>query len=44
LSVAAGLPGEAQSAPDFARLAVAWPALPEPIRRAILALLDAAGR
>jgi hypothetical protein len=37
-SVAQWLPNE----PDFARLAAAWPALPEPIRRAVLALLDAA--
>jgi hypothetical protein len=28
--------------PDFSRLAAAWPGLPEPIRRAVLALIAAA--
>ena len=30
--------------PDLARLAVAWPDLPEPIRVGILAMLDACSR
>lgn len=29
--------------PDLARVVAAWPRLPEPMRRAILALIDAAG-
>jgi hypothetical protein len=29
-------------APDLARVVSSWPTLPEPIRRAVLALLDAA--
>ncbi len=36
-SVAQWLPND----PDFARLAAAWPDLPEPIRRAVLAIIDA---
>ncbi len=28
--------------PDLARLVAAWPSLPEPIRRAVLALIDSA--
>jgi len=29
--------------PDLARIAAAWPGLPEAIRRAVLALIDSAG-
>jgi len=39
VSVARQLPND----PDFARLAAAWAGLPEPIRRAVLALIDSSG-
>jgi hypothetical protein len=38
MSVAPQLPND----PEFVRLAAAWAGLPEPIRRAVLALIDAA--
>jgi hypothetical protein len=33
----------AQKSPDLARVFDAWPTLPEPIRRAILALIGSTG-
>lgn len=36
------LQGQAASDPDLARIVAAWPTLPEPIRRAMLALADIA--
>jgi hypothetical protein len=30
--------------PDLARVVEAWPQLPEPIRRAVLALVESAGQ
>jgi hypothetical protein len=42
-SVACQLHNPAEIDPDLARLLAAWPTLPVPIRRAILALVDGAG-
>ena len=36
-------PPDAEFDPDLARLNSAWPVLPDPIKTAVLALLDAAG-
>jgi hypothetical protein len=33
-------PNSAHSDPDLARVMAAWPTLPAPIRRAVLALVD----
>jgi hypothetical protein len=35
---------QAENDPDLARILQAWPTLPEPIRRAILALVESAGQ
>ena len=40
--LAHSLAREAPIDPDLTRIAAAWPALPEPIRRAVLALVDSA--
>jgi hypothetical protein len=41
-SVAQQLPTSAETEPDLARIIAAWPELSEPIRRAILALIESA--
>jgi len=35
-------PSEVKIEPDLARIMAVWPMLPEPIRRAVLALIDSA--
>jgi hypothetical protein len=43
-SVAVQLPNPAENDPDLAGLLAAWPTLPEPIRRAIVVLVQSAGQ
>jgi hypothetical protein len=38
------LHSQAGNDPDLARILAAWPTLPEPIRRAVLALVESAGQ
>jgi hypothetical protein len=40
----ASLQSEAETDRDLARVLAAWSTLPEPIRRAMLALIESAGR